>query len=156
MNFIFWLEDWYKTNNRLQTLKMGQLPLDQARSRLLSPSLWYLSSSVLSVSWWGLPCQEFLLQHDRATPAWRQQASYPAVNWSDLIFPASQLSLVLTCIAPSLDWDTLRRRHLPLLSRSDCLEPAWESILSQLNEVSRIEDNLGSTSSLSCSFKLIL
>ena len=30
MNFIFWLEDWYKTNNRLQTLKMGQLPFDQA------------------------------------------------------------------------------------------------------------------------------
>ena len=150
---------------------MGQLPFNEAirgvdcpveivyycwtsLSLSLWPSLWCLSSFVLSVSWWGLPCPEFHLQHCRARPAGRQQASYPAGEtgqiWGKLA------DLLLTCIAPSLVWDTFRRRHLPLLSRRDCLEPAWESILSQLNEVSRMEDNLGSTSSLSCSFKLIL
>ena len=61
----------------------------------------------------------------------------------------------LTWIAPSFDWETLRRLLLPLLSSRDCLEPTWESRLSQLNDVSRMDDNLGSTSSLSCLMELI-
>ena len=160
LGWIFYF-DWsggliYYNQHNPDILEMGQLPFNPASrgAKLSSPSLWYLSSSVLSVSWWGLPCPESHLQHCRARPAGRQQASYPGGEtgqiWGKLA------DLLLTCIAPSLVWDTFRRRHLPLLSRRDCLEPAWESILSQLNEVSRMEDNLGSTSSLSCSFKLIL
>ena len=38
------------------------------------PSLWCLSSFVLFVSWWG-PCPDLHLQHCRATPAERQEAS---------------------------------------------------------------------------------
>ena len=41
-----------------------------------SPSLWYLSSFVLFVSWWG-PSPDLHLQHCRARPAGRLQANYP-------------------------------------------------------------------------------
>ena len=64
----------------------------------ISPSLWCLSSFVLFVSWWGLPCPEFHLQHCRATPAGRQQASYPVGHsgqiWGETINNQSLLVLL--------------------------------------------------------------
>ena len=60
-----------------------------------------------------------------------------------------------TCLSGMCWGCGARRRERPLLSSSDWRLPAWLPMLSQLKDVSRTEENWGSTSSQPCSFQSV-